>query len=131
MKANEIMTAGPCCCSPTDAIGDVARMMRDNDCGSVPIVEDGCVIGIVTDRDLAVRGFATGKTASTRVRELMTTNPCCASSDDDVRDVEKIMTDRQVRRVPIVDADGCCVGIVSQADLARAAREGERVSEHE
>jgi len=131
MKANEIMTTGPCCCSPSDSIGDVARLMRDNDCGSVPIVEGGCVVGIVTDRDLAVRGLASGKSASTRVRDLMTSSPCCAAADDDVRDVEKIMADRQVRRVPIVDADGCCVGIVSQADLARAALDGARVSEHE
>jgi len=131
MKANEIMTTGPCCCSPSDSIGDVARLMRDNDRGSVPIVEGGCVVGIVTDRDLAVRGLASGKSASTRVRDLMTSSPCCAAADDDVRDVEKIMADRQVRRVPIVDADGCCVGIVSQADLARAALDGARVSEHE
>jgi CBS domain-containing protein len=131
MKAKDIMTASPCCCSSTDSLQDVARTMRDHDCGAVPVVEDGCVIGIVTDRDLAVRALADGRSADTKVADVITRDPCCCGPDDDVRDVEKIMTDNQVRRVPIVDADGCCVGIVAQADLARAASTGDRVSELE
>lgn len=131
MKAKDIMTAAPCCCSPNDSVQDVARTMRDNDCGAVPIVDGGCVVGIVTDRDLAVRALAEGKGSDTRVGDFITTNPCCCNADDDVRDIEKLMADNQVRRVPIVDAVGFCVGIVSQADLARAALHGERVSEHE
>jgi len=105
--------------------------MRDNDCGAVPVVENGCVVGIVTDRDLAVRALADGKSADAKVGDVITRDVCCCSADDDVREVEKIMADNQVRRVPIVDADGCCVGIISQADLARAALDGARVSEHE
>ena len=131
MKASEIMTSRPCCCSPNDSLQDVARTMRDNDCGAIPVVENGCVVGIVTDRDLAVRALADGKSADTKVGDVITRDVCCCSADDDVREVEKIMADNQVRRVPIVDADGCCVGIVAQADLARAARDGARVSEHE
>lgn len=131
MKAKDIMTAAPCCCSFNDSVQDVARMMRDNDCGAVPIVDSGGVVGIVTDRDLAVRVLAEGKGSDARVGDFITTNPCCGSAEDDVRDIEKRMTDNQIRRVPIVDADGCCVGIVAQADLTRAARDGERVSEHE
>lgn len=131
MKAKDIMTAAPCCCSPNDSLQDVARAMRDNDCGAVPIVDNGGVVGIVTDRDLAVRALAEGKGSDARVGDFITTNPCCGSAEDDVRHIEKLMADNQVRRVPIVDADGCCVGIVAQADLARAAFDGERVSEHE
>lgn len=131
MKATELMTPSPCCCSANDSVKDVARIMRDNDCGSVPVVDDdGCLVGIVTDRDLAVRGFAEGKGADAKVRDLMTASLCCCGVDDDIVDVERTMSDNQVRRVPIVDSTGCCVGIVAQADLARAA-ERARVTEHE
>ena len=131
MKASEIMTSRPCCCSPNDSLQDVARTMRDNDCGAIPVVEHGRVVGIVTDRDLAVRALAEGKRADANVGDVITRDVCCCSADDDVKKVEKIMADNQVRRVPIVDADGRCVGIISQADLARAAQNGARVSEHE
>lgn len=131
MKAAELMTPSPCCCSANDSVKDVARIMRDNDCGSVPVVDDaGCLVGIVTDRDLAVRGLAEGKGADTAVRDIMTASLCCCRVDDDIAAVERTMADNQVRRVPIVDADGCCVGIIAQADLALAA-ERARVSEHE
>jgi CBS domain-containing protein len=131
MKAREIMTTSPVCCSPDDSLEEVARVMRDSDCGAVPVVEDGCLIGIVTDRDLAVRALASGKGARAKVDDVLTRDPWCCGEDDDVRDVEKIMADKQVRRVPIVDADSYPVGIISQADLARAASDGERVTEHE
>lgn len=131
MKANQIMTSSPCCCSSTDSAAEAARLMRDNDCGSVPVVDDGCIVGIVTDRDLAVRALADGKGGAARVSELMTASPCCCDAEADISEVEKVMSDNQVRRVPIVDADGCCIGIISQADLARAAAHGERVSDHE
>jgi CBS domain-containing protein len=132
VKARELMTPNPCCCSPSDSAEDVARMMRDYDCGSVPVVDNtGCLIGIVTDRDLAVRGLAEGKGARVSVSDLMTAVPHCCTPDDSLADVEREMATNQVRRVPVVDADGCCVGIIAQADLARAAREGTRVTEHE
>lgn len=129
MKAKDLMTRAPCTCSPDNSVQDVAKMMRDHDCGSVPVIEAGRVVGIITDRDLAVRGVAEGKAASTIVRDLMTESPQCCSEDDDVKSVERVMSDRQVRRVPIVNADGGCVGIISQADLARASSEG--LSDHE
>ena len=131
MKARELMTAAPCCCSPDDSIQAVARMMRDHDCGSVPVVEEGHVIGIITDRDLAIRAIADGMNGGLRVRNIMTVAPECCSEDDDVRSVERVMSERQVRRVPIVNADGGVVGIIAQADLARAASEGSKVSDEE
>jgi CBS domain-containing protein len=76
-------------------------------------------VGVVTDRDLATRGLARGLGPDTPVRDLMSENPSCCQPDDDVAEVERIMTERQVRRVPVVDADGRCVGMVAQADLAR------------
>jgi CBS domain-containing protein len=131
MKASDIMTSSPCCCSSSDSLQDVARTMRDNDCGAVPVVDDGCVVGIVTDRDLAVRALADGMSADVKVGDFITRDPQCCAADDDIRDVERLMADNQIRRVPVVNADGSCVGIVSQADLARAAFDGSRISEHE
>ena len=129
MKARELMTAAPCCCSPDDSIQEVAQMMRDHDVGSVPVVESGQVLGIVTDRDLAVRALADGLYPGIRVRNVMTVAPECCSEDADVHSVEKVMSDRQVRRVPIVNADGGVVGIIAQADLARASSHGVSVRE--
>ena len=122
MKAREIMTGDPACCTPTDTARHVAALMVDCDCGCVPVVSDletQRLVGVVTDRDLATRGLARGLGPETPVRDLMTDNPSCCGPDDDLAAVERIMAERQVRRVPVVDGDGCCVGIVAQADLAR------------
>jgi predicted transcriptional regulator len=98
--------------------------MRDKDCGVIPIVDDGRrVVGIITDRDLAIRAIATGKGPDTRLSDLMTSGVHCCSQDDDLRDVERKMAELQVRRICIVDAGGRCMGIISQADIARAARD--------
>jgi len=122
MKANEIMTSSPRVCSSDDSVGDVARLMRDCDCGAVPIIDDGRVVGIVTDRDLAIRVLAQGLGTDAKASAVMTPSPQCCHADDEIRDIEQIMAERQIRRIPIVDADGRCVGIISQADLARASR---------
>ncbi len=121
MKANELMTPSPTCASTNDTARDVARLMRDCDCGAIPVVDDNKrVVGMITDRDLAIRALADGKDGDTKVGELMTASPCCAAIDDDVSHIEKLMSENQVRRIPVVDAKGCAVGIISQADLARA-----------
>lgn len=131
MNASDIMTPSPACCSPNDSLQDAAQIMRDSDCGAVPVVNDGRIVGIVTDRDLALRALAEGKGADTKVGDVSTTDLCCCNPGDDIRDVQKMMAEKQIRRIPVVDADGCCIGIVSQADLALAAMNGERVSESE
>jgi CBS domain-containing protein len=121
MKARELMTSDPACCTPDQTIREAAGLMRDCDCGCIPVVESTAsrrLIGLVTDRDIAVRGIAVGKGADTRVREVMSSDPRCCSLEDDVDAIEKIMSETQVRRVPVVDGQGCCVGMVSQADLA-------------
>ena len=133
MKAQDIMTANPVCCTPADSVMDVALAMREHDCGCVPIVdpESGVLVGVITDRDLAVRGLAAGRGAQARVGELMSEMPSCCSEEDDVSVVERLMSERQVRRVPVVDGEGCCIGIVSQADVARAALRSESVTPHD
>jgi CBS domain-containing protein len=131
MRAGELMTAQPACCTPEDTIRLAAQLMREHDCGCIPVVEDTKskrMVGVVTDRDIACRCTAEGKGPETPVREAMSPDPKCCLTDDDVETVEKIMADAQVRRVPVTDGLGCCLGMISQADLAlneRAATEHE------
>jgi len=127
MKAREVMTENPACCVPTDTIQHAAKLMVECDCGCVPVVDDlqsKKIVGTLTDRDIACRCTAQGKGPDALVSEAMSLNPSCCRAEDELQDVEKVMTDRQVRRVPIVDEQGCCIGMVSQADLARAAERG-------
>ena len=127
MKARDVMTTEPACCVATDTIQHAAKLMVEADCGCIPVVDDlqsKKIIGTLTDRDIACRCTAQGQGPDTLVREAMSPNPSCCHSDDDIRDVERVMKDRQVRRVPIVDERNCCIGIVAQADLARAENRG-------
>lgn len=122
MRVREIMTPDPASCTPESTAGDAAILMRDNDCGSIPVVESGQsrkLVGTVTDRDLAVRGLAEGKGPDTQVRDLMTPSPVTCGPDDEVEIVREVMVARLVRRVPVVDERGMLVGIVAQADIAR------------
>ena len=123
MLTKDLMTKAPACCTPSDTARDAARVMQENDCGSVPIVDDresNRIVGVVTDRDLAMRGIAMGRGPDTPLSELMTPDPECCKADDNIDVVARTMTDRQLRRVIIVDGDRRCVGIVAQADIALA-----------
>lgn len=125
MKARDIMTENPACCTPEDTAQTAARLMVENDCGCLPVVSDiesREIVGVVTDRDLTARGTAEGRGPETPVREVMSGSPSCCTPEDDVQEVERIMAERQVRRVPVIDEGGCCVGMVAQADLARNDR---------
>jgi CBS domain-containing protein len=122
MRVRDLMTPDPASCTPDSTARDAAILMRDNDCGSLPVVESDSsrkLLGTVTDRDLAIRGLAEGKGPDTRIRELMTEGPTSAAPDDEVEIVREVMVAQQVRRVPVVDENGVVVGIVAQADLAR------------
>jgi CBS domain-containing protein len=134
MKAQELMTASPACCTPDDRVERVAQLMAENDCGCIPVIadqNDTRVLGVITDRDIAIRGIAKGKGPDARVRDLMTPDPFCCSADADLKDVERVMAERQVRRVVVVDGDGCCLGVIAQADLALAAERKKDVSDLE
>ena len=125
MKARDLMTPDPAQVTPSDSLQRVSQLMAEHDCGCIPVVtatDHRELVGVVTDRDIAIRAVAEGRPASTPVGEIMTQNPDCVTPDDDLERVEKLMADRQIRRVVVFDDTGECVGIIAQADLARAAK---------
>jgi len=120
MKVRELMTTEPTTVEAKATLGEVATLMKQQDCGSIPVIEGGRLIGIVTDRDIVVRGVAAGKDPKTqRVSEVMSSNPVTIGPDEDVADAEKKMADRQIRRLPVVE-NGSLVGIIVTAQIARA-----------
>lgn len=138
MKVSDLMSRNPTTCSPNATIAEAARLMDEHDCGCLPVAEQLSaprVVGVITDRDIATRAVALGRGPETPVRDVMSADPSCCREDDSVKTVEQIMGERQVRRVPVVDQEGCCVGIVAQADLARSvparelAKTVEKISE--
>lgn len=121
MRVGDIMTPDPACCTPESTAREAATLMKEHDCGSIPVVENQekrRLVGTVTDRDLAIRGLAAGKGPETPVRQLMTMAPITSAPEDEVETVREVMIARRVRRVPVVDRDGAVVGIVAQADIA-------------
>jgi CBS domain-containing protein len=120
MKVKDLMTSKPTVVRPEDTASQAATLMKQNDCGAIPVVADGGkLVGIVTDRDIVLRVVAAGKDPrSTPVSAVMTADPVTLSSDSSADDAEKLMADRQVRRLPIVEG-GHLVGILVTAQLAR------------
>jgi CBS domain-containing protein len=121
MKAKDMMTMNPSVVTPETSVQDAARLMQSEDTGVLPVVESQQslrLIGMITDRDLALRVVAEGRMSAT-VRDAMSTGVRSAKPDDDAKDVMEMMAREQVRRIPIVDEQGMVVGIVSQADIVR------------
>ena len=104
--------------SPEMTIGDAARMMRDGDFGMLPVGEDDRMIGAISDRDIAIRAVAEGRDPGTKVREIMSEGICWAYDDDTVDHAAKLMSEKQVRRLPVVNHDKRLVGIVALGDFA-------------
>ena len=127
MRAEKIMTPDPACCTPDMRIQDVARLMLDNDCGEIPVVdnrETGRLVGVVTDRDIAVRAVAEGRSPTdTLASEIMSSSVVTAKLDSKLDDCVQLMEKHQVRRLPVVDKEGRCCGIVSQADIALSGKD--------
>ncbi|HEX6589690.1 MAG TPA: CBS domain-containing protein [Longimicrobiales bacterium] len=129
MKARDLMTKNPECVTREDSVQRAASIMRDHDIGAVPVVDDTGsrrLVGIVTDRDIAVRAVAEGRN-DCRVQDAMSSDRIAtAREDDDVDRVMELMRDNKVRRIPVVGRNEEVVGMIAQADLAREARdEGE------
>lgn len=125
MDVRSVMTANPACCTAATPLRDVARMMVDNDCGQIPVVDAAnAPIGVVTDRDIAVRIVAEGRDPATAcAADCMTTPVATVSADSSLAECCQTMETEQVRRVPVVAADGSLCGIVSLADVAMSGRD--------
>lgn len=124
MKVQDVMTKDPSCVTPDTSARDAARIMRDEGVGIVPVVESNNsrkLLGVVTDRDLAVRIIAEGLDGEARVRDVMSGQLRTCRQTEDLDTVMDAMASEQVRRIPIVDERGALVGIVSQADVVRKA----------
>ena len=116
MNVRDVMTSNPRTVSPNDGIQVAARIMKEEDTGVVPVVENGRAVGIVTDRDIVLRAVAEGG-VDRPVREIATLEVFCVRPDDSTREAERIMSQRQIRRLPVVEGDRL-VGIVSLGDIA-------------
>jgi CBS domain-containing protein len=123
MKVSDAMTRDVRVANPNQTIQDAAKMMSDVDSGVLPVGENDRLIGMITDRDIAVRAVAQGKGPQTLVREVMTDHVHYCFDDEDTDEVTRKMADSQVRRLPVVNRDKRLVGILSLGDVA-TSRDG-------
>ena len=118
MKVSEAMTRDVRVANPDETIRDAARVMAEINAGVLPVGEDDRLVGMITDRDIAVRAVAEGKAPSTKVRDVMSAEVLYCYDDQDVDEVARNMGDVQVRRLPVVNRDKRLVGIISLGDVA-------------
>jgi CBS domain-containing protein len=132
-KCGEVMTKDPTCCLPSDTVNKAAQVMKDENVGPVPVIESvetKKLIGIVTDRDLALKVVAEGRDPrSTVVGDVMTRQLVTCRADDDLQKALDAMAEHQIRRIPIVNGGGRIVGIIAQADVATRVEEREKTAE--
>ncbi len=119
-RIREVMTANPSTIEADGFVVEAAKIMKQEDAGVVPVTENGRLIGMVTDRDIAIRVVAEGKDPqSTSIREVASTDPVTIDPQQDLDEALRLMAQHQVRRLPVVEEDGRLVGVVAQADIAR------------
>jgi CBS domain-containing protein len=133
MLCEELMTRSPKCCVPGDTAIRVARMMKIEDVGSMPVCsspDSKRLVGIVTDRDLCLEIVAEGLDPnSTTIESFMTREPVTCRADEDLESALDRMEANQIRRIPVVDSRGTLVGIIAQADIATRARSPQKTGE--
>jgi CBS domain-containing protein len=124
MQVKEIMTQNPTCCTPDSMLQEVARMMKENDCGCIPVVDSRAgmkPVGTITDRDITIRTIADNHNPmNMKASDIMTTNIATVNSQASVEKCFDIMEDKDIRRVLVVDQQGKCCGIVAQADIVQS-----------
>ena len=132
-KCNEIMTKNPVCCLPSDLATKAAELMKNEQIGSIPVIENEQtkkLVGIVTDRDLTLRIVAEGLDAkSTKVDAVMTRKVVTCRAEDDLQKALDAMSEHQLRRIPVVDGDNKIIGIIAQADVATRVNQPEKTAE--
>jgi CBS domain-containing protein len=122
MQVNELMTRDVRIASPDQSLQQAAQLMVELDTGVLPVGENDRLVGMITDRDIAIRAVAEGKSPDTRVRDVMTADVKYVFEDQEADEVSIIMSDLQVRRLPVVDRNKRLVGILSLGDLATSER---------
>jgi CBS domain-containing protein len=131
-KCGEVMTKNPVVCMPNDLAAKVAQVMKLEDVGPVPIVEDGQsrrLVGMVTDRDLAVKVVAEGRDIkTTRAEDVMSRKIVTVRAEDDLQKALDAMAENQLRRIPVVNDEGRIVGIIAQADIATRVNQPEKTA---
>lgn len=120
MKVSETMTSDVRIVDPAQTIMEAAQMMAESDCGALPVGEDDRLIGMITDRDIAIRAVAAGKGPDSLVGDVMSNDVCYCFEDQDLGEITANMAEIKVRRLPVVDRGKRLVGIVSLGDIARA-----------
>lgn len=125
MKVREIMTPQAKTCTPTDTLAAASRCMWDNDCGILPVVKDGGkVVGLITDRDMCMAAAINNRSLSSiAVEDVISGKVYAVGPDDDVRKALETMSERKLRRLPVVAADGTLEGMLSMNDIVLRARE--------
>ena len=133
MKARDIMTDYPQAVTPSDPLSHAAALMRDGDIGFLPVVEDRTarrLVGVITDRDITIRHVADAHTDECVIKQHMTADRLVTVAPDaDTDEVHRLMIDRQVRRVPVVNADGHVLGVIAQADVATREQRDRKTGE--
>jgi CBS domain-containing protein len=131
-KCDEVMTKNPVCCLPDDMVAKVAQLMKRENIGPIPVIENEQtqkLVGIVTDRDLALKIVAEGRDAkSTKVEAVMTRKVVTCRAEDDLQKALDAMSEHQLRRIPVVDNDNKIVGIIAQADVATRVNQPEKTA---
>lgn len=128
-KCREIMTSNVRTANPEMNLQEVAMLMREGDMGSLPIVADGKLVGIVTDRDIVVRAVAEKRDSSTEIGDVMTKEIFSVKPDDFAFEAIRLMGDKQVRRIPVVNENGELAGIISMADIALEMEDEREIAE--
>lgn len=132
-KCHEVMTKDPVCCLPNDSVAKAAELMKNENIGSILVIENEqsqTLVGIVTDRDLALKVVAGALDAnSTTVETVMTQKVVTCHPDDDLQTALNAMSEHQLRRIPVVDNDNKILGIIAQADVATRVDEPEKTGE--
>ena len=131
-KCRDVMTKNPICCQPDDMATKAAELMKSENIGSIPVIENDqtkILVGIVTDRDLTLKIIAEGLDAkSTKVDAVMTRKVVTCRADDDSQKALDAMSEHQLRRIPVVDDDNKIVGIIAQADVATRVDHPKRIA---
>ncbi|MEP6922093.1 MAG: CBS domain-containing protein [bacterium] len=122
MQVKEIMTANPACCTRDATLQEVGKLMVEHDCGEIPVIdtkETKVPVGVITDRDIVCRSIALGLDPLALTAADCMSKPCVTVAPDmTIEDCSRIMEENKIRRVPVVDSDGSCCGIVALADIA-------------